>query len=123
MKRIRKDEDTLQILFSRWLDEIGVLYTASCAGMKAHKATAGRMKAMGAKKGFPDIQICEPSRRYHGMFIELKSSTGRPSKEQKAWCDELNYKGYFATIMPHGLNIQEGLEWCRKQVLDYLSIK
>ena len=119
----RMPEDALQIAFAQWLDEQGIMYNASCAGMRTHIKIAVKMKAMGAKKGFPDIFIYETTRKYHGLALELKSKTGTPSEEQKQWRDCLNYKGYFAAIMPSGLDHDEGLAWLKKTVNDYLGIK
>src|SRR3990167_2792043 len=119
----KQPETELQIDFATWLDSIGVLYTASCSGMRTHPVIGAKMKRMGSKKGFPDIQIFHPNRRYHGLFIELKSEKGRPSLEQIEWRDCLNYKMYCAVIMPGGLDHKQGLEWLKKTVNDYLGIK
>ena len=117
------DEDILQEHFAIWLNQEGLLFTASCAGMRTTMAVGAKMKRMGAKSGFPDIQICEPTRKYHGLFIELRSEKGTPSNDQKAWRDELNRKGYYSAIMPKGLDFAVGLEWCKKLVRDYLNGK
>ena len=121
VKKKNNEEDFLQMNFAFWLDQQGFLYTASCAGMKTHIKIASKMKKMGSKKGFPDIIILEPIGEYHGLFIELKSSTGRASKEQKEWRDELNKRKYVSVIMPTGLVFQDGLEWCKTQVRAYMN--
>jgi hypothetical protein len=116
-------ESALQEEFARWLDSEGVLFTASCAGMRTHPRAGARMKRMGAKKGVPDIMIFEPRWKYHGLMIELKSKDGHASKEQIAWRDALNFKGYHAAIMPKGLGLEEGLEWCKKLVTEYMNCR
>lgn len=118
----RHDEDILQEFFAMWLDHKGLLFTASAAGMRTSMSVGIRMKRMGAKKGFPDIQILEPTEHYSGLFIELKAKDGRPSHDQKIWSRDLNAKGYLAVIMPP-LDFNEGLEWCKKIVEDYLANK
>lgn len=75
-----------------------VLYCASAGGLKTSYAQAARMKVTGYKKGFPDIQICEPFGQYHGLFIEMKKEGGYLSKEQKEWIAELKKRGYYATV-------------------------
>lgn len=74
------------------------IYCASAGGMFTSMKQAIKMKATGYVKGFPDLQICEPNEKYHGLFIELKTSKGVASKEQKEWINILNKKGYFASI-------------------------
>lgn len=74
------------------------LYCASAGGMFTSMKQAIKMKATGYVKGFPDLQICEPNEKYHGLFIELKTDKGIPSKEQKEWIKQLNKRGYYASI-------------------------
>jgi hypothetical protein len=57
------------------------------------------MKMTGYVKGFPDLQICEPNEKYHGLFIEVKTDKGVVSKEQKEWIKQLNKRGYYATYV------------------------
>jgi hypothetical protein len=58
-----------------------------------------KMKMTGYVKGFPDLQICEPNEKYHGLFIEVKTDKGVVSKEQKEWIKQLNKRGYYATYV------------------------
>ena len=45
--------------------------------------TGAQMKAEGVKKGFPDIELSVPRRRFHGLYIELKRrESGRVSPEK-----------------------------------------
>lgn len=123
LKKKNYPEEMLQMEFANWLNNERILFTASCSGMRTFPKVMAKMRMMGAKRGVPDILIFEPNRRSHGMFLELKSESGKPSKEQKAWRDELNYKGYYAAIMPSGLNHVEGLAWLKDQVNIYMSVK
>ncbi|MCM1364689.1 MAG: VRR-NUC domain-containing protein [Faecalibacterium sp.] len=57
------------------------------------------LKAMGLRKGFPDIFVPIATKEYHGLFIELKRTKGgRVSAEQQEWIDYLNSAGYFAKV-------------------------
>ena len=117
---MKRDEYILQSLFAQWLDRKGVLYCASCGGLRTSITQAVRNKKSGYKKGFPDIGIYQPVGQYHGMFIELKSGS-YPTPEQKLWCEELNKRGYKALIMPHNLDYQQSIDWLIKQVEEYLD--
>ena len=58
-------------------------------------------KAMGVKKGVPDL--CLPVARggFHGMYIEMKTPSGRASEAQRWWVIELTKQGYRAVVC-HG---------------------
>lgn len=70
-----------------------ILFTASLAGAHLHVRTATRAKAMGVKKGFPDLQFLFPD----GVtrYIELKAGSGL-SPEQKAFRDFAEPLGIWA---------------------------
>ena len=76
-----------------------ILYCASAGGMFTSMKQAIKMKMTGYVKGFPDLQICEPNEKYHGLFIEVKTEKGVVSKEQKEWIKQLNKRGYYATYV------------------------
>jgi len=116
-----QEEMILQVRFANWLNKMEIVYCASGKSF-SHKATAGKMKAMGYKKGFPDIFIYEPRGGYYGLAIELKSKTGVVSDEQKEWQQALIVRGYMAIIMPTGLNMFEGLDWLKKKTSIYLGV-
>ena len=63
------------------------------------RATGGRLKKEGLRKGFPDITLYLPSCNYHGLMIELKRRRGsRKTQEQKDWVFNLNKYGYAAAF-------------------------
>ena len=49
---------------------------------------------MGVKSGVPDLFYPVPMHGYHGLFIEMKTKTGRASAEQKKWISALETLGY-----------------------------
>lgn len=61
-------------------------------------ATAARLKAEGVKAGVPDIFIAYPQKSFHGLFMELKTERGRPTKQQLQWLERLGSKGYMAML-------------------------
>lgn len=65
------------------------------------KREAGRLKAEGVRPGVSDIFVSLPSGPNAGLYIEMKSQTGRMSAEQRAWIDESARLGYAAACC-HG---------------------
>ena len=65
----------------------------------------------GVKRGVPDLCLPVPSGRYHGLFLELKTSTGRATSEQKWWVERLNAAGYFAEVCHGWESAVRVLEW------------
>ena len=72
-------------------------------------------KASGVKKGVPDLSLPCPHGGFHGLYIELKTPKGKPSKEQLWWIDKLSEHGYCACIC---YGYQEAI----KCVAKYLSL-
>lgn len=60
------------------------------------KREAGRLKAEGVRSGVSDLFVSFPAGGFHGLYIEMKSLTGRPSREQKAWIAQSLELGYAA---------------------------
>ena len=58
-----------------------------------------RLKQEGVRSGVPDLMIPTPSGGFHGLFVEMKrSSGGTVAKEQKDWMSYLVLKGYKAEV-------------------------
>lgn len=76
-------------------------------GGHRHIVVATRMKATGAKTGFPDIGFPVARHECHGLFIELKrpktpgKQAGVVSADQTYWKTKLNEQGY-AVIICYG---------------------
>ena len=74
-----------------------VRYCASLGGQyQPHQSQRAKAIRTGYVKGFPDLQILEARKGFHGLFIELKTKTGRTNPHQKKWIDDLNERGYLA---------------------------
>ena len=93
-----------------------VRFCASGGGMRTYVSVAKRMKEAGYVKGFPDLQITEARGSFFGLFLELKTEKGRPTKEQKEWIEDLHDRGYEAIIC-------KGIDETIKAIDDYLSMK
>ena len=73
-----------------------------------------RNRQLGVKSGVPDLMLPIPAKGYHGMFIEMKTKTGRVSASQKKWIRALTDLGYLAVIA-------RGWEDARDQIERYLD--
>lgn len=124
-----KESDEQAALF-RWADEFKreypelALLNGSLNGVHLSKAQAGKAKAAGMRKGFPDISLPVPRGGHHGLYIELKIKPYRNakgkmvypqvSKEQQWWINALTGNGYRAVVC-------KGCDAARAEILTYLK--
>jgi len=59
---------------------------------------AKHMKEQGVKPGVPDLFLPIPRGKHHGLFLEMKTPTGRASAEQNYWLEQLRARGYVAAL-------------------------
>lgn len=76
---------------------LNMLYAVPNGG-KRDKVTAAKLKAEGVKAGVPDVFLPVARMGFHGCYIELKTDTGKPSKEQLEWGKQLTEQGYAWSI-------------------------
>ena len=96
---MKQKEYQLQKAVCKYLDLNNVLYCGSMGGQyQTHFSQRIKAKKSGYKKGFPDLFIYEARNNYYGLAIELKVGYNKPTNEQSWWIDELNERGYYATI-------------------------
>lgn len=118
MRREHEEED-LQTACVEWFSlqyrKYAMLLHHSPNGGKRRLIEAKRFKAMGTRAGFPDLQLCLPSGKYHGLFIELKSRKGVQQPSQKAMQEALEGAGYRYEIV-------RSIDGFIKCVKEYLSL-
>lgn len=83
-------------------------------GGKRDKREAARLKRQGVKSGVPDVFLPCPNSKYAGLYIEMKTETGRPTENQKKWNEFLNSAGYKAVIC-------RSFEQARETIVEYLE--
>ena len=74
------------------------------------------MKQLGVLKGASDLFMAWPNTLYHGLFIEVKSKTGRPTIEQREFIERMNDKEYYACFTYGADELIDTMKW-------YLNIK
>jgi len=95
--------------------ELRWLFAVPNGGWRA-KRTAAAMKAEGVKPGVPDYLLPVGRGGYVGLAIELKTATGRPRPEQRAWLAHLEGQGWHAVIA-------RGWEQAWDAVRDYMALE
>lgn len=60
-----------------------------------------RLKALGAKKGWPDLELALARGGYFGLYIEMKALNGSTSFDQRKIIKRLSDQGYLAVVC-HG---------------------
>ncbi len=68
-------------------------------------------RAMGVRKGVPDLCLPVARGRYHSLYIELKTDTGRASAEQKWWGEQLLAAGNMWEVCHGWESAARVLEW------------
>jgi len=76
-------------------------------GGRRDGVVGAKMKAMGTRRGFPDLVLYVGRGKYVGLVVEMKLGKGRPSKEQNGWLNHLEGEGYSCHVC-YGLD--EGVE-------------
>lgn len=81
----------------KWLHAIP---NGGSRGDSRHTAAivGSRMKAEGVKKGVADIFLPYPTRSTHGLYIELKTLTGKPSASQVEFAIDMIAADYDVVI-------------------------
>lgn len=120
---MNETEHVLQRVVALYLDVKGYLWTHVANERKTSARHGYRLKQAGVKSGVPDVLIFEPweeiTRDYKnevvlieqgpGVAIELKSSTGRVTKNQRRWLEHLRLRGWKTAVCR---NLEEVMEIC-----------
>jgi hypothetical protein len=64
------------------------LYAVPNEGKRSGRNGA-RMKAQGLSAGVPDLVLAVPRGQYGGMYIEMKTKSGKLTDSQRMWCEYL----------------------------------
>jgi hypothetical protein len=75
----------------------GEIFSIPNGGMR-HIGVAVKLKAEGQRPGIPDLFLPIPSRKYHGLFIEMKVKPNKPTDEQTERILKLREYGYAAGV-------------------------
>ena len=95
---MREEEHNLQCACVRWFNlqwpqYRGLLFAVPNGGARS-KATAGKLKAEGVVPGVADLILLVPKQWAFALCIEMKTSKGRQSPEQKQWQSKVEDHNY-----------------------------
>ena len=119
MQKLNETEEQIALMdWARMMSgihpELKLLYHVPNEG-KRSKTAGGVLKAMGLRKGVPDIVLPVPRGKYHGLYLELKrADSGKTSEDQLWWLRQLDEQGYAVTIC-------HGWQQASKNILAYLN--
>ena len=71
---------------------------SSLNGVKLSKIQAGKAKASGMLSGVPDLFLPVPRGSFCGLYIEMKSATGRIMPSQSRYLKAVSDFGYSAVV-------------------------
>lgn len=98
LSAMKHTEENTQIACVRWFayayPKLSPLLHHSPNGGRRNAREGARFKAMGTRKGFPDLALFFPSIPFHGLFIEMKTPKGRQQQSQKQWQRQVEWAGY-----------------------------
>lgn len=102
-KRKVSEEFVEHCKVAKWLDDRHILYTHPPNGERRGLLAGMRLKAMGVKRGVPDLLIFKRlPRNVHygvrGVAIEMKSSKGKISVHQHEFMDRLFDEGWLVKV-------------------------
>lgn len=60
--------------------------------------TGGRLKDEGVRRGALDLILAKPSDQFHGLFLEMKVGSNKPTPEQNEYIDYLRANGYAVSV-------------------------
>jgi len=68
------------------------------ADLKCSARVGNMLNKMGRKKGRCDLFFAYPNKSKFGLFIEMKTLTGKPTKEQLEFIKRMNNFNYYACV-------------------------
>lgn len=93
----KDDEHRLQVACVRWFSlqypKLRNVLFAVPNGGRRDAVTGARLKAEGATAGVADLILLKCNRFYGALCLEMKTSAGRQSNEQKQWQKDAEANG------------------------------
>ncbi len=102
MSKMRRSEATEQIALFAWARQweeyepaLSLLHHIPNEGERSNGAL---LKAMGLKRGVPDLFLPATCGGAHGLYIEMKYGKNRTTREQEDFMERVRQEGYAAGV-------------------------
>lgn len=99
----RKEESIIQCAIVRWFSlqypQYDRLFFHVPNGGSRNAIEAVNLKRQGVKRGVSDLILLCARKGYHGLLIEVKSSKGKISPEQKLFLERVTHEGYLSEVV------------------------
>lgn len=106
-----KDEQIALFDWAQYRTDLQRMFHITNEGRRSVQHTMSLLR-QGMKPGVPDNMLPLARGGYHGLFIELKrSSGGRLSPEQKDWQAALLEEGYAVAVCKGFEEARETIDW------------
>ena len=91
---MKNQEHLIQVAICKYLDYNKIPFFAIPNGGLRKLSVAVKLKNEGVKAGVADLFIMQSNKLYNGLFIEVKTMTGRQQETQKTF-EKLAFKNHF----------------------------
>ena len=105
-----KDEQIVLFDWAQYRTDLQLMFHIPNEGRRTVQHTQSLIR-QGMKPGVPDICLPVARGKYHGLYIELKTKTGRQSPEQKQWQQDLLEEGYCAVVCKGFEAARDTIDW------------
>ena len=102
-------------LMSNRYTALGLIY-AIPNGSHRHISVAVKLKREGVRRSIPDLHLPVARGEYHSLYIEMKRTNGRATKDQKDMHDLLRAEG-------NRVEVCKGASEAIEAISDYLGIE
>ena len=113
-------EDVIQIALLEWLRlhdrRAWELTHHSPNGGHRSAVTGARFKALGVRRGFPDLTLWLPRGGFHGLAVELKAGRNKMTPEQADWLAHMSSAGWMVACCV-------GFDAARDTFASYLALE
>jgi len=100
---MKNQEHQIQVAICNYLDWLQIPYFAIPNGGHRFEGVGKKLKYEGVKAGVADLFIMQSNQLYHGLFIEVKSLTGRQQETQKNF-EKIAFANHYCYVIVRSLD-------------------
>lgn len=108
---MQSNEAHEQVAVIQYCDYRGIPVFHVPNGGSRNAKEAKNLKRQGVRAGVPDLVFPVAKRGYHGLFIELKYGSNKPTEKQLEWIRLLAGNGYKAVVCYGSEQAIQEIDW------------